>query len=161
MWFVVPFHWPEGIYGYRLDNRGLSARAWSANGPGRDLSDDILSFRMRGAGGYRHFSCPQSSSASRLMAGHWARQPAHDLRHLFDGAFGRAPSGRLLARVALRLACPFARAFSARTIPLSMGFSAPVTPGPMTLATHSPFSRSFPCGKKSAICPNMTGRGAR
>ena len=24
---------------------------------------------MRGAGGYRHFSCPQSSSASRLMAG--------------------------------------------------------------------------------------------
>src|SRR5262249_61646588 len=40
---------------------------------------------------------------------HWPRQPAHDLRRLFDGAFGRAPVGSVRACVALRPACPFAR----------------------------------------------------
>src|SRR6516165_3665591 len=58
MWCAVAFTDPEGTYGHRLGNRGRSARAWSAHGPGRHPSDDILSFRMRGAGGYRHFSWP-------------------------------------------------------------------------------------------------------
>src|SRR5262245_48458701 len=30
---------------------------------------------------------------------HWPRQPAHDLRHLFDGAFARAPVASVRARL--------------------------------------------------------------
>jgi hypothetical protein len=74
---------------------------------------------------------------------HWPRQPVNDLRHLFDGAFGRAPVGRVRARVALRLTCPFACAFSARAIASSTSFSAPVTSSHLTIVTHLPFSRSL------------------
>src|SRR5215469_8634504 len=74
---------------------------------------------------------------------HWSRQPAHDLRHLFDGAFGRPPVGSVRARVALRPTRPFACAFSARAIASSTSFSAPLASSHLTMVTHLPFSRSL------------------
>src|SRR5262249_18417453 len=89
------------------------------------------------------FLLPILMALACCASGHWPRQPAHDLRHLFDGAFGRAPVGSVRARVALRPACPFARAFSARAIASSMSFSAPVTSSHLTIVTHLPFSKSL------------------
>jgi hypothetical protein len=110
------------------------------SGSKADIPERSSVVRFASESGHRRTrqACPLSAKSR-----HWPRQSAYDFCHLFDGAFGRAPVGRVRARVALRLTCPFVCAFSARAIASSTSFSASVTSSHLTIVTHLPFSRSL------------------